>query len=282
MKQRIALAILIMFLFAGCNNKTQQPQQELAIMKIANYAQDNETPPSLQEYIDAGVNGVTADNLNDINAFILDLKYEDVDTLEEIQAIINQLNLSLEEPTTVEENKPSSTPQPTQGPQPSSEPVEEPTVQPTVEPTPEPTEQPSSEPTQTPVEVVATPTPTTSPIVTPTVTPTPTPIATPTPTPEPNNAPVVDAGSDKSVELGQSVTLSATATDSDGDTISYKWSENTNLLANTLSFEYTPNSEGNHTLTFMATDENNASSSDSVTVEVTEECDPLSQFVGAC
>jgi len=249
MRQHIALAILTMFLFAGCNNKTQQLQQEIAIMKIANYAQNHETPPQLQDYIDAEVKGITADNLSDINAFILELNYEDIDTLEEIQAIVNKFNLSLEDNTTVEENKPSPTPLPTQ------------------EPTVEPSSEPTTEATQTPVEVVATPTPT--------------PVATPTLTPELNSSPVVDAGSDKSIELGQSVTLSAIASDSDGDAMSYEWSQSGVVLATTLSFEYTPSSEGNHTLTFEAND-GNASASDSLNVEVSEECDPLSQFVGAC
>ncbi|MEA2029308.1 MAG: PKD domain-containing protein [Campylobacterota bacterium] len=286
------LSLTIVALMTGCGGKSSTPSlQEIAIMKIATYAQDGELAPILQDYIDAQTEGMSADKLDTINAFILDLTYEDVDTVEEIQAVIDQFKLK------VEESIPSPTPQPTITPtleptaQPTPQPTVTPTPQPTVEPTPQPTVEPSSEPTQTPVvDPTPQPTATPQPVVVPTVTPTPQPTVEPTPTPEPtveptptpNTTPVVDAGSDQSIELGQSVTLSATANDSDGDAMSYEWSQSGTLLATTLSFEYTPSSEGNYTLEFMATDEHNATATDSVTIEVIEECDPLSQFVGAC
>ncbi|MEA2029248.1 MAG: PKD domain-containing protein [Campylobacterota bacterium] len=287
----VLLSFMIVLLLSNCSNKNGNTLQEIAIMKIASYAQDGELAPILQDYIDAQTEGMSADKLDTINAFILDLTYEDVDTVEEIQAVIDQFKLEIQEskPKPTVEPTGEPTPLPTQEPQPSSEPTAEPSAQPSNEPTTNPT----VEPTQAPVVApTVEPTPTPQPVVVPTVTPTPTveptPTATPQPTveptvePTPNTAPVVDAGSDQSVELGQSVSLSATASDSDGDTMSYEWSQSGTPLATTLSFEYTPSSEGNHTLSFRATDENNASASDSVTIEVTEECDPLSQFVGAC
>ncbi|MCA6129474.1 Ig-like domain-containing protein, partial [Thalassolituus oleivorans] len=57
------------------------------------YAEDNSYPvPTVQDYIDAGATGVTAANLDDVNAAIDSLVGADVDTLAEIQSVVNAVN----------------------------------------------------------------------------------------------------------------------------------------------------------------------------------------------
>ncbi|WP_408038870.1 autotransporter outer membrane beta-barrel domain-containing protein, partial [Tenacibaculum amylolyticum] len=57
---------------------------------IENYADDNTNPaPTVTDYTDAGVTGVTAGNLAEINAVVDGLTGTDVDSLAEIQAIVD-------------------------------------------------------------------------------------------------------------------------------------------------------------------------------------------------
>jgi len=111
--------IAVMLLATSCNDN-QPSTQQIAISKVANYAQNGNQAPTIQDYIHAGVGGVNADNIDAINAFIVGLVYEDVDTVEEIQAIINRLGLSIEENSTIgniidniEENKTTDNETPT-------------------------------------------------------------------------------------------------------------------------------------------------------------------------
>jgi len=69
-----------------------------AIQKIATYAQSGGTPPTVQMYADAGVTGVTEENLDAINAVVAGLSYEDVDTPEEVQGYVDQLGLDITNP----------------------------------------------------------------------------------------------------------------------------------------------------------------------------------------
>jgi len=276
MRSWFMLFLVATLILSSCGKKgggSSSEEATLAITKITTYAQEGKEVPTVQDYINAGVTGINQEECNALNSIILGLSQEAIDSSEELQALLDDYYTVLE-----------TKPLPASTPQPSIMPTSTPSVEPTQEPTPKPSSEPTIQPTLNPIAPMPTPTP--QPSVAPNPTPTPTlqPSVTPTlsPTPTPNNAPVVDAGADQSIELGQSVTLTATANDSDGDSMSYKWSESGSVLATTLSFEYTPSSDGNHTLAFMATDENNASANDSVTVEVTQECDPFSQFVGAC
>ena len=76
-------------------NSTNPTAQELAIELIADYAQDGIVEPTIQNYEDAGVIGVNSTNLAQINAEIRDLSHDDVDSKDEIQAIFDDLNISL-------------------------------------------------------------------------------------------------------------------------------------------------------------------------------------------
>ena len=60
---------------------------------IKAYADDQSNPvPTVQDYEDAGVVGVTLENIDDINETVASLTSSDVDTTEEIQAIVDDIN----------------------------------------------------------------------------------------------------------------------------------------------------------------------------------------------
>ena len=71
------------------NNTTPPTDQQIAIAKIMKYA-ETETPPvpTVQDYEDAGVTGVTPDNIDEVNAKVAELTPEDVDTAKKIRVIV--------------------------------------------------------------------------------------------------------------------------------------------------------------------------------------------------
>ena len=77
-----------------------------------------------------------------------------------------------------------------------------------------------------------------------------------------NDTPTADAGSDISTEVGFAVTLSGSGTDVDDDPLTYSWSENSTEIANTASFDYTPTSAGEHTLTLTVSDGTDSTTDD--------------------
>jgi len=78
--------------------------------------------------------------------------------------------------------------------------------------------------------------------------------------------PSVNAGEDKIVTVGDTVTITGTGTG-----ISYEWKEGTDVLATTLAFDYTSALVGVHTLRLTATDNNGVTQSDEMRVTVNEE-----------
>jgi|GEM_PF-6423337 len=74
---------------------SSQMTQQASIEIIANYAQDssNQTP-TVDDYIAAGIIGVTSDNLDKINNVVKNLEYSDVDTQEKIQTLFDDLGLA--------------------------------------------------------------------------------------------------------------------------------------------------------------------------------------------
>ena len=81
-----------------------------------------------------------------------------------------------------------------------------------------------------------------------------------------NDAPIANAGDDKTTGINVAVDINGSATDIDGNITSYLWKENDTVLANSKEFSYTPTSEGDHNLTLYVTDDKNATSSDSMIV----------------
>lgn len=110
MKQiKMSLLASMIMIFTACGggssssttsttvSNTETPQT-IAIDKIKAYAADNNQPmPTIEDYLDAGVSGVTVDNIDDMNVVIAGLEAEDVDTVAEIQALANELGVILPE-----------------------------------------------------------------------------------------------------------------------------------------------------------------------------------------
>ncbi len=99
----MSLLVASSFFLAGCGGSstpvdTDTPQS-IAIDKIGAYADDQTQPvPTVEDYTDAGVVGVTADNLDEMNALVASLTAEDVDTEEKIQAILDDSGLIIIDP----------------------------------------------------------------------------------------------------------------------------------------------------------------------------------------
>lgn len=90
----------VMFTACGSSGGEDKPTaQKIALEKIEAYAQDGGTLPVLQDYLDAGVKGITEENLAQINEAVEYLTAEDVDTAEEIQALADDLGIVLPDTT---------------------------------------------------------------------------------------------------------------------------------------------------------------------------------------
>ena len=92
-----------------------------------------------------------------------------------------------------------------------------------------------------------------------------------------NSAPTVSAGSNQTVQEGATVTLSGTATDGDGDPLTYSWTHDSSLavqLANSTSPSTTftaPAVDADTEITFTLTaDDGTATATDSLAVTVTD------------
>ena len=105
---KLLLLISSMILFTACGggggsssseNTIQSippSTQEIAINKIKAYADNQTNPvPSIEDYENAGVNGVTSNNINTINNIISSLTPNDVDSPEKIQEIVNSLGINI-------------------------------------------------------------------------------------------------------------------------------------------------------------------------------------------
>jgi hypothetical protein len=85
-----------------------------------------------------------------------------------------------------------------------------------------------------------------------------------------NQAPVANAGENKRVQSGESITITGSGTDRDGEIVSYKWKKGTSELATTAEFVYSPTAVGTDTLKLIVTDNDGATASDEMNVTVTE------------
>ncbi len=86
-----------------------------------------------------------------------------------------------------------------------------------------------------------------------------------------NVAPIANPGKNQTAYEGNPVTLSATdSTDSDGEIVSYEWSENGIVLSNDVNFTKDDFDIGVHTITLKVTDDDDASSEANVTVTINE------------
>ena len=64
-------------------------KKDIALRKIAAYAEHSTMAPTVQDYVDAGVHGVTTSTLDDINAAIKATERNHVDTTEKVQHLVD-------------------------------------------------------------------------------------------------------------------------------------------------------------------------------------------------
>ena len=84
-----------------------------------------------------------------------------------------------------------------------------------------------------------------------------------------NTPPTANAGADQTVQVNNTVTITGSGTDSDGIIKTYQWYYGTTIVANTASFEFTPDTVGFYTLTLVVTDNDGATGTDSMELTVT-------------
>jgi len=88
---KFLLASTLVLILNDCGGSSSHTltSKEKALNHIEAYAQSGGTAPTVQEYTNAGVTGVNADNLDEINEIVENLTGEEVDTTEEIQTLVN-------------------------------------------------------------------------------------------------------------------------------------------------------------------------------------------------
>jgi hypothetical protein len=101
----LSLSVLLM----ACDSSSSTPDTAKrglsALAKITAYADDNKNPkPTLEDYQNAGITGVTTSNLASVNKSVDALEGNDVDTTSELQTVVIKVNA--EKPTT----KPTAVP----------------------------------------------------------------------------------------------------------------------------------------------------------------------------
>ena len=85
-----------------------------------------------------------------------------------------------------------------------------------------------------------------------------------------NDAPVSNAGLDRTVIMGDTINITGSATDIDGTIATYSWLQADNTeLANSVAFTYSPTFVGTDVLTLRVTDNNGSTHSDTMTVTIT-------------
>jgi len=94
--KKLFLIVIITLFFISCENTgDKQTLKQIAITLISNYADGEGLAPTIRNYEDAGIIGVNGQNLLKLNLFIQTLVAEDIDTEEELNAVIDALGVSL-------------------------------------------------------------------------------------------------------------------------------------------------------------------------------------------
>lgn len=246
-------------------------EKESAIEKIKAYSNgESSSAPTINDYVAAGVTGVTTETLAELNTIVEGLSPEDVDSTSELTALTTQLGINIVPVAnaggnqTIEINKSISIT--------GSGTDADGTI--------------VSYSWGNNNVVLAT---TSSFIYTPntvgtdtltltvtdnegaTVSDTMSLVVTAVPTSMPNQNPVANAGNNKTVEVGSVIQIVGSASDSDGSISAYQWSIGETVLAITPTFIYTPSEVGTVRLTLTVIDNDGGTASDTVDVVVTEE-----------
>lgn len=87
-----AMVILLSACGGSSSSSTELTTEEKAIELIIEYAENGGDKPTIQDYLDAGATGVNASNIDQINAIATTLTADDVDTKEDIQKLIDNLD----------------------------------------------------------------------------------------------------------------------------------------------------------------------------------------------
>jgi hypothetical protein len=90
--KKYILWVLSAFLLIGCGGgggSVSADPQQTAVSRIAAYAESGQKAPGIRDYLDAGITGVTEENIERVNAAIAKAGKEEADTQEEIQEIID-------------------------------------------------------------------------------------------------------------------------------------------------------------------------------------------------
>jgi len=267
----VGLFILLLSFLSACGgggSATNSPAaKEKAIKKITAYSQDqNKTAPSLQDYTDAGVTGVTSEILDALNSLVAGLTADEVDTTAELNTLISQLGINIKPIANAGGNKAvqvnntvtiSGTGTDEDGTIASVKWEKDGVVIST-----------NASFNYTPISVG-----------TDTLTFTVTDndddsdsesiVVTVSAEPPPENqAPTADAGINKTVQVYNPIRITGVANDNDGTT-SVEWKKGSTVISTNESFVYTPTHVGTDTLDFIVTDDDGASASDSMSVVVT-------------
>lgn len=105
-------------------------------------------------------------------------------------------------------------------------------------------------------------------------------IVTPTPAPPPNQVPTANAGPNRTVQQGDSVSITGSASDPDGTIVGWSWTRISGTAvslsgAKTPTVQFTaPNSAGDIRLRLTVTDDHGATASDDVIITVEAASDP--------
>ena len=86
----------------------------------------------------------------------------------------------------------------------------------------------------------------------------------------PNQVPIANAGSDRTAQVNEIISIIGTGIDSDGTIVSYQWYEGTIFKSDAAIFDYSSTVEGTHRLTLTVTDNDGATDRDSMIVNVAE------------
>ena len=84
-----------------------------------------------------------------------------------------------------------------------------------------------------------------------------------------NTPPIANAGKDQRIEVGETITVSGSGTDSDGVIVSYEWKKGDTLLSEGASVDYTATEIGTVTLVLTVMDDDGATDSDEMNITVT-------------
>lgn len=269
------LVSVVVVLLSACgggsdaSGDTSSPNaQTIAIDKIKVYANDNtQAVPNIQDYKDAGVEGVTNDNINAVNSIVASLTESDVDTPEKIQILLTNNGLTLNDITppviTLKGANPKTIIESEIYTEPGATAVDD---------------------RDGDVNVIITGDIDTSTIGTYIVTynaedaagnqARKTRTVYVVASPLSNTAPTANAGSDKSVEVNNMITIIGSGSDSDGSVIAYEWKNGNAVISTNASFDYTPIAVGTDTLTLKVTDDDGSTDTDSMKVTVTAATPP--------